>query len=131
MKLSVSVRVLSESDITFSLILITVSNNIITTADRGSNSDKQSKQDSKSDQNDLKDSEAEKSIKTTSWAEPEDEACQDLDSDSESNSVKMSSLFSNHHKITNINEFLPALSSKNKLTVLNSVSQNVITALHK
>ena len=54
-------------------MLIAVSNNITVTADRDSNSDKQSEWDSKSDQNDLKNSEAEKSIKTTSQTELRDE----------------------------------------------------------
>ena len=123
--------VLSESDATFSPMLIVVSNNITAAADRGNNSNKQSEWDSKSDQNDLKNSEAEKSIKTTSQAEPEDEAHQDLDSDSESNSVKVSSPLLNHHKIININKSLSALSSKNESTALNLVDQNMITASHK
>ena len=112
-------------------MLIAVSNNIITAVNRGSNSDKQSEWDSKSDQNDLKNSEAEKSIKTTSQAEPEDEAHQDLDSDSESNSAKVPSLSLNHHKIININKSLSALSNKNELTALNLVDQNMITTLCK
>ena len=112
-------------------MLIAVSNNIITAVNRGSNSDKQSEWDSKSDQNDLKDSEAEKSIKATSWAEPGDEAHQDLDSGPESNSAKVPSLSSDHHKTTNINESLPAPSSENEPTALNSVGQNMVTASHK
>ena len=130
-ELSVLVRALSESDITFSLMLIAVSNNIINAANRGSNFNKQSEQDSKSDWDDLKNSEAEKLIKTTSQAESEDETHQDLDSDSESNSAKMSSLFLNHYKIININKSLPASSNKNESIVLNLVGQNMVTASHK
>ena len=79
----------------------------------------------------MKNSEAEKSIKTTSQTESEDEACQDLDSGPESNSVKVLSSLSDHYKIININESLSALSSKNESTALNSVDQNVATALCK
>ena len=79
----------------------------------------------------LKNSEVEKSIKTTSQTESEDETHQDLDSDSESNSVKMSSSLSNHYKTVNINKSLPALSSKNESTALNLVNQNMITASYK